>query len=122
MIITVGDPSVTGPQTIFQLAGNQLLSAGDPLLPETTSWAYNPASGAVPGLLKFSFSNSKKTFVWSTAVISVGLESSIGGVQAKGPLLIRVQVFTPFDPVTPLTFETVLELQRAFPSTTKWKR
>ncbi|MCK6475025.1 MAG: PKD domain-containing protein [Planctomycetes bacterium] len=120
--ITVGDPIDTNEQTVFALAGSQLKLTGSLLAPETTAWSYDPSGGAVAGLKKFSFSNAKHAFALSTDAVTLGLDSSVGGTLVSDQLLVRVEVYTELVPATPLTFETVIELQRKAPDSKSWKR
>lgn len=120
--ITVGDPADTSEQTVFALSGSQLKLSGNLLAPETTAWSYDPSGGAAAGLKKFSFSNAKHAFALSTEAVELGLDSSVGGTLVSDQLLVRVEVFTELVPATPLTFETVIELQRKAPDAKSWKR
>ncbi|MCZ7647696.1 MAG: PKD domain-containing protein [Planctomycetota bacterium] len=120
VLITVGDPLDTNLQTTFTMAGNQLHSSGSLLTPEST--AYTASAGAIPGLLRFTFSNSKHTFNLSTDAVPTGLDNSLAGTLLNGQLLLRVQVYTDLNLTSPLTFQTVVELRRSKATSKVWSR
>jgi len=108
--ITIGDgATVTVPHA-------SLRTAGTPGRTSTTS--YSRSLGEVVAISRLSYSNRKRTLTLTTAEIAgLGIPAAGPGAPMTHELPIAIEIDTDSDPVR---FETIVELHRSSPTSTKW--